>query len=125
MKTSASLRVLLSHSPDQIDWARRFDFDLMLAGHNHGGQIRPPYLGALITPTPDPLNQALAKSKVDMRAVATRFHRVSYSSCSNGKGMEGDLEALTGKVDDRDVSAVANAGHEGISFHGRPLSDGR
>jgi uncharacterized protein len=46
-----SLRLLLSHTPDQIPFARRHHFDLMLAGHNHGGQIRLPYLGALITPS--------------------------------------------------------------------------
>lgn len=44
-------RLLLSHSPDQYAWARRHDFDLMLAGHTHGGQIRLPYLGALIAPS--------------------------------------------------------------------------
>jgi predicted MPP superfamily phosphohydrolase len=44
-------RLLLSHTPDQLPWARANDFDLMLAGHNHGGQIRLPYLGALITPS--------------------------------------------------------------------------
>jgi predicted MPP superfamily phosphohydrolase len=44
-------RILLSHTPDQLDWAKAHDFDLMLAGHNHGGQIRLPYLGALITPS--------------------------------------------------------------------------
>src|SRR5262245_8622926 len=43
--------LLLSHTPDQLSFARRHHFDLMLAGHNHGGQIRFPYLGALITPS--------------------------------------------------------------------------
>ncbi len=45
------LRILLSHAPDQIEWARRFDFDLMLAGHTHGGQIRLPWLGAVVAPS--------------------------------------------------------------------------
>lgn len=45
------LRILLSHSPDQLPWARAHQFDLMLAGHCHGGQIRLPYLGALISPS--------------------------------------------------------------------------
>lgn len=44
-------RVLLSHSPDQIDWARRGDFDLMLAGHTHGGQIRLPLIGPVVCPS--------------------------------------------------------------------------
>ncbi len=48
---SPAFRLLLSHTPDQLAFARRHHFDLMLAGHNHGGQIRLPYLGALITPS--------------------------------------------------------------------------
>ena len=48
---SPPLRLLLAHTPDQLPWARANHFDLMLAGHNHGGQIRLPYLGALITPS--------------------------------------------------------------------------
>ncbi|OHB81081.1 MAG: hypothetical protein A2W31_02915 [Planctomycetes bacterium RBG_16_64_10] len=46
-----ALRLLLAHAPDQVDWARRFDFDLMLAGHTHGGQIRLPLLGSVFTPS--------------------------------------------------------------------------
>ncbi|HEY1602644.1 MAG TPA: metallophosphoesterase [Pirellulales bacterium] len=45
------LRVLLSHSPDQISWARRHKFDLMLAGHTHGGQIQFPLLGPVLAPS--------------------------------------------------------------------------
>jgi hypothetical protein len=45
------LRILLSHSPDQFEWARRFEFDLMLAGHNHGGQIRFPLVGPIVAPS--------------------------------------------------------------------------
>ncbi|HZN35654.1 MAG TPA: metallophosphoesterase [Pirellulaceae bacterium] len=47
----SAFRILLSHSPDQLPWARLRKFDLVLAGHNHGGQIRLPYLGALIVPS--------------------------------------------------------------------------
>ena len=46
-----SYRILLSHSPDQIYQAQLEQFDLMLAGHTHGGQIRLPLLGALISPS--------------------------------------------------------------------------
>jgi predicted MPP superfamily phosphohydrolase len=44
-------RLLLSHSPDQLPWAKLNNFDLMLAGHTHGGQIRLPLIGALIAPS--------------------------------------------------------------------------
>jgi hypothetical protein len=41
------LRVLLTHSPDQITWALDSAADLVLAGHTHGGQIRLPLVGPL------------------------------------------------------------------------------
>jgi len=44
-------RILLAHTPDQIDWAHRHGFDLVLAGHNHGGQIRLPIAGPLVSPS--------------------------------------------------------------------------
>lgn len=49
--STASYRVLLSHSPDQIGWARDLQFDLMLAGHTHGGQIRLPGVGPIVSPS--------------------------------------------------------------------------
>ena len=49
--TPRPLRVLLAHTPDEIGWARSHGFDLMLAGHTHGGQIRPPLLGPTICPS--------------------------------------------------------------------------
>ncbi len=52
------LRILLSHSPDQIDWARRYDFDLMLAGHTHGGQFCLPFYGPVVCPSRLPLDFA-------------------------------------------------------------------
>jgi predicted MPP superfamily phosphohydrolase len=53
-----ALRLLLSHSGDQLRWARRHGFQLMLAGHSHGGQIRLPGLGALVCPIRDSLQMA-------------------------------------------------------------------
>jgi predicted MPP superfamily phosphohydrolase len=45
------LRILLSHSPDEFEWAQANDVDLMLAGHLHGGQVRLPLFGAIFSPS--------------------------------------------------------------------------
>lgn len=45
------LRILLAHTPDQFAWAQAHDVDLMLAGHNHGGQVRLPLLGPILAPS--------------------------------------------------------------------------
>ena len=45
------LRIVLSHTPDQLAWAQAHDADLMLAGHTHGGQVCIPPLGAIFSPT--------------------------------------------------------------------------
>lgn len=47
----ADFRLLLSHSPDQLDWARRHQVHLMLAGHTHGGQGRLPVAGPILSPS--------------------------------------------------------------------------
>jgi predicted MPP superfamily phosphohydrolase len=44
-------RLLLSHTPDNIRWAQKHGVDLMLAGHNHGGQIRLPVVGSVFSPS--------------------------------------------------------------------------
>ncbi|GIW95996.1 MAG: phosphoesterase [Pirellulaceae bacterium] len=44
------LSVALLHTPDQFAWARRLGFDLVLAGHTHGGQVRVPGWGPLVVP---------------------------------------------------------------------------
>lgn len=46
-----AFRILLSHTPDNIAWARQHPFDLMLSGHTHGGQIRLPLVGPVYSPS--------------------------------------------------------------------------
>lgn len=43
-------KILLVHEPDVIDNIDNIDFDLILAGHSHNGQVRLPFIGAIITP---------------------------------------------------------------------------
>lgn len=45
------LRILLSHAPDQLPWARVNNIDLMLAGHTHGGQVQFPVVGPVLSPS--------------------------------------------------------------------------
>lgn len=46
-----AVRVLLSHTPDHLEWARRQQVDLMLSGHNHGGQVVLPVIGPVYSPS--------------------------------------------------------------------------
>jgi predicted MPP superfamily phosphohydrolase len=47
----ADFRILLSHSPDQFPKAASSGIELVLAGHNHGGQIRIPGFGPILMPS--------------------------------------------------------------------------
>ena len=47
------LRVLLNHNPDAKAVLRLFDWDLMLCGHTHGGQLRIPLFGTPFAPVTD------------------------------------------------------------------------
>ncbi|MGC9400576.1 MAG: metallophosphoesterase [Anaerolineae bacterium] len=44
-----ALSILLYHTPDLMPEAQRWEIDLYLAGHTHGGQLRVPFYGALFT----------------------------------------------------------------------------
>lgn len=48
---SADFRLLLSHTPDHIRRARQAGVDLMLSGHNHGGQVQLPLIGPVYSPS--------------------------------------------------------------------------
>jgi len=42
--------ILLSHRPEQINVYKEFIMDLVFSGHAHGGQIRIPLLGGVLSP---------------------------------------------------------------------------
>lgn len=50
-RASDSFKLLLSHTPDNLPWARRAGVDLMLSGHNHGGQVVLPLVGPVYSPS--------------------------------------------------------------------------
>ncbi len=45
--------LLLSHNPDSKDYLKDYQWDLLLAGHTHGGQLKIPGLGAPFAPVRD------------------------------------------------------------------------
>lgn len=42
--------IVLAHEPDQVMEFSNYNFDLVLSGHSHLGQVRIPFIGALYTP---------------------------------------------------------------------------
>jgi Calcineurin-like phosphoesterase. len=45
-----SFRLLVSHCPDFADITKNYSVHLQLSGHSHGGQVKIPFFGAVITP---------------------------------------------------------------------------
>ena len=74
----SDLAILLSHSPDQIDWAQDYKFDLMFAGHTHGGQIAFPIIGPIVAP-----------SKYGVRYAAGTF-QIGSTLMHVSRGISGD-----------------------------------
>lgn len=71
-------RILVAHTPDLFSWAQEQQFDLMLAGHNHGGQICFPLIGPLVSP-----------SKHGTRYAAGLFHQ-GPTLMHVGRGVSGE-----------------------------------
>ena len=52
-RADPALRIVLSHNPDTKDDFRPFQWDLLLSGHTHGGQVVLPLLGTPFAPVKD------------------------------------------------------------------------
>lgn len=48
--TGPKFRILIMHEPDLIDDVQIDNFNLVLAGHSHNGQVKLPFIGATILP---------------------------------------------------------------------------
>ncbi|QVL31117.1 metallophosphoesterase [Telmatocola sphagniphila] len=48
---SGVFKLLISHTPDYVYWAASKGVQLMLSGHNHGGQLRLPIFGSIFVPS--------------------------------------------------------------------------
>ncbi|MDR7076470.1 putative MPP superfamily phosphohydrolase [Neobacillus niacini] len=46
----SSFKLLLSHAPDVADEASTYQIHWQLSGHSHGGQVKIPFIGALVIP---------------------------------------------------------------------------
>lgn len=76
---SPGFTILLYHSPDLIAEAQTYPIDLYLAGHTHGGQIRLPFWGAIVT-----------NSTYGKKYEAGLFHEGNlFMYVSRGIGLEG------------------------------------
>ncbi|MCD6384966.1 metallophosphoesterase [Candidatus Sumerlaeota bacterium] len=77
-----SYNIMLTHDPDLIPKASNYDsIDLYLCGHTHGGQVRLPFYGAIIT-------LSRTGKKYEMGLYRER-HLQAY--VTRGIGMEGGL----------------------------------
>lgn len=52
MQDTDAFQLMMAHRPDSFIYgeAYRWDFDLILSGHNHGGQVIIPFVGGLYAP---------------------------------------------------------------------------
>jgi predicted MPP superfamily phosphohydrolase len=64
------------HSPDPVPELAALGYDLILCGHTHGGQVRMPFVGAVVTNSKIPTRLCMGMS---------RFGR-SYLHVSPGLG---------------------------------------
>ena len=74
-------RILFGHAPDYALGVKALPIDLCLAGHTHGGQVRLPYIGALVIDSKIPNHWSRG-----FRKIGIPFLNVSAGAGSNRFG---------------------------------------
>ena len=74
------MKMLLAHNPVIVRQAARYAVDLVLSGHTHGGQVRIPRYGALVT------NSDLPRSQASGLSLWKHAMRAAYLNVSAGLG---------------------------------------
>jgi len=64
-KSSKKFTILLGHAPDYVLDVRDKNIDLCLAGHTHGGQVRLPFIGAVLNASKTPKSWARGFREID------------------------------------------------------------
>lgn len=49
-KENSFYRIVLAHEPDEYEKIKEYNFNILLSGHSHNGQVRIPFIGKLYTP---------------------------------------------------------------------------
>jgi predicted MPP superfamily phosphohydrolase len=84
-----TLAILLYHSPDLIGEVAERDLDLYLSGHTHGGQLRLPFLGPIVTASAYGRQYVAGLFEAPSSPVATGRSESTWMHNSRGLGLEG------------------------------------
>jgi uncharacterized protein len=78
-----ALTIVMGHRPDYITRLLDLPIDLCLAGHTHGGQVRIPFYGAVVTPSGAPRKWARGYRELG----ATRLNVSAGIGAGHNKGL--------------------------------------